>query len=105
MEWWLGYVAIGATVGFFAGLLGIGGGAIMVPLLAMLFAYYACKLSWQSYTFHDVSTGNDATPLWLPQLAFAAGTVILAIAFIDEFVLELRGERRVVQSEEMLHNE
>jgi uncharacterized membrane protein YfcA len=37
MEWWLGYAAIGAAVGFFAGLLGIGGGAIMVPLLVMLF--------------------------------------------------------------------
>ena len=74
-------------------------------LLALLFAYYACKLSWQSYAFHDVSTGNDATPLWLPQLGMAIGTLILAIAFIDEFVLELRGERRVVQSEEMLHNE
>ncbi len=36
MEWWLGYAAIGAAVGFFAGLLGIGGGAIMVPLLVML---------------------------------------------------------------------
>jgi uncharacterized membrane protein YfcA len=37
MEWWPGYVAIGAAVGFFAGMLGIGGGAIMVPLLVMLF--------------------------------------------------------------------
>ena len=37
MEWWLGYAAIGAAVGFFAGLLGIGGGAIMVPLLVVLF--------------------------------------------------------------------
>ena len=37
MEWWLGYAATGAAVGFFAGLLGIGGGAIMVPLLVMLF--------------------------------------------------------------------
>jgi uncharacterized protein len=37
VEWWLGYVAIGAAVGFFAGMLGIGGGAIMVPLLVMLF--------------------------------------------------------------------
>lgn len=36
MEWWLGYLAIGAAVGFFAGLLGIGGGAIVVPLLVML---------------------------------------------------------------------
>ena len=37
MEWWLGYLAVGAVVGFFAGLLGIGGGAIIVPLLVMLF--------------------------------------------------------------------
>jgi uncharacterized protein len=37
VEWWLGYIAIGAFAGFFAGMLGIGGGAIMVPLLVMLF--------------------------------------------------------------------
>ena len=37
MESWLGYLAIGAVVGVFAGMLGIGGGAIMVPLLVMLF--------------------------------------------------------------------
>jgi uncharacterized membrane protein YfcA len=37
MEWWLGYLAIGVFVGFFGGMLGIGGGAIMVPLLVMLF--------------------------------------------------------------------
>ncbi len=74
-------------------------------LLALLSAFYAGKLAWQSYAFNDISTGNDATPLWIPQLAFAAGTLILAIAFIDEFVLELRGQRRVVQSDEMLHNE
>jgi len=37
-EWWLVYLAIGALVGFLAGLLGIGGGAIMVPLLAWAYA-------------------------------------------------------------------
>ena len=74
-------------------------------LLALLTAFYACRLSWQSYTFNDVSTSNDATPLWIPQIAMAVGTLILAIAFIDEFVLEMRGQRRIVQSEEMLHNE
>ena len=37
MEWWLGYAAVGAVVGFFAGMLGIGGGAIMVPLLVWFF--------------------------------------------------------------------
>jgi uncharacterized membrane protein YfcA len=35
--WLLGYLATGAVVGFFAGMLGIGGGALMVPLLVWLF--------------------------------------------------------------------
>ena len=37
MDWWLGYAAVGVVAGFFAGMLGIGGGAIIVPLLVMLF--------------------------------------------------------------------
>jgi uncharacterized protein len=36
-EWWLAYLALGALVGFFAGLLGVGGGGIMVPILTTLF--------------------------------------------------------------------
>ncbi|MEN9627782.1 MAG: hypothetical protein RJA10_1009 [Pseudomonadota bacterium] len=74
-------------------------------LLAGLSAFYACRLSWQSYSFHDVSTGNDATPLWIPQLAMAAGSVILAVAFLDELVLELKGQRQQPGSDEALHNE
>ena len=63
-------------------------------LLSIAFAYFSVRLAWQSYTLHDVSTGNDATPLWVPQLAMAAGTVIFAIAFVDQLVRELRGTRR-----------
>jgi len=74
-------------------------------LLALLFAFYACRLAWQSHQFHDISTSNDATPLWIPQLAMAAGTVILAIAFLDEFVLEIRGRRVAATSGEALRNE
>ncbi len=35
--WWLSYLVLGAFVGFFAGLLGVGGGGIMVPVLTSLF--------------------------------------------------------------------
>jgi len=38
VEWLLGYLCLGAVVGFFAGLLGIGGGLIMVPVLSFLFS-------------------------------------------------------------------
>lgn len=36
-SWIFAYIALGLCTGFVAGLFGIGGGAIMVPLLAMLF--------------------------------------------------------------------
>jgi TRAP-type C4-dicarboxylate transport system permease small subunit len=62
--------------------------------LSLLTAWYSARLVWQSHLFNDISTGNDATPLWLPQLGMAIGTAILAVAFIDELALEIRGKRR-----------
>ncbi len=73
--------------------------------LSAMFAYYCCRLAWQSKTFNDVSTSSDATPLWIPQIAMAVGSVILAIAFLDELVLELSGKRVERSSEEALRNE
>lgn len=74
-------------------------------LLSGLFCFYSIKLAWQSWDFNDISTGNDATPLWLPQIGMALGTLVLLIAFIDELVLELRGQRTTGSSDEALHNE
>src|SRR5438128_11107822 len=37
-QWLFVYVAIGAFIGFFAGMLGMGGGGIQVPLTTMAFA-------------------------------------------------------------------
>lgn len=37
-DWWWAYLALGAFVGFFSGLLGIGGGSATVPVLAFIFA-------------------------------------------------------------------
>ena len=75
-------------------------------LLAGLFAWFSVRLAWLSHVYNDMSTGNDATPLWMPQLAMAVGTVVLFIAFVDEWVLELRGLRaHEADAEEALHNE
>ncbi len=66
--------------------------------LAGLAAFYSVRLVWQSHQFHDISTGNDATPLWIPQLAMAAGTIILLVAFVDELVLQLTGQRQTTDA-------
>ncbi len=77
----------------------------VATLLSALFAFYSCKLAWQSYLFHDISTSSDATPLWIPQIAMALGTIVLTIALLDELVLEAAGRRVVRSSDEALRNE
>lgn len=64
-------------------------------LFCAVLAFYSVRLVWQSYTFNDISQGNDATPLWIPQIAMAVGAVVLLVAMIDDFVLALRGKAPV----------
>lgn len=72
-------------------------------LLAGLFAWFSVRLVLQSIEFHDISTGNDATPLWIPQLAMAVGTGVLLIAFVDEWVVEFSGRRQHNSGSETRH--
>jgi TRAP-type C4-dicarboxylate transport system permease small subunit len=54
--------------------------------LACFFAYYGIKSTRESYRFNDISQGQDAWPIWIPQMSMSIGLVIFAIAFIDHFV-------------------
>jgi TRAP-type C4-dicarboxylate transport system permease small subunit len=67
---------------------------VIAVLLGAVLAWYSVRLAWQSHLFHDISTSNDATPLWIPQLSMAVGTIILLVALLDDLVLELTGRRR-----------
>jgi TRAP-type C4-dicarboxylate transport system permease small subunit len=55
------------------------------------FAFYACQLVRDSWRFNEMSQGVIAIPLWIPQIGYAAGLVILLIAFVDEFIYVVRG--------------
>lgn len=74
-------------------------------LLAAALSFYSIKLAWQSWDFHDISTGNDATPLWIPQVSMAVGAVVLLVALLDELLLALRGKQAMQASAEQLRNE
>ena len=56
----------------------------------VVLAFYSVRLVWQSRAFNDVSQGNDATPLWIPQVAMAVGAAILLVAMVDDFVAVIR---------------
>jgi TRAP-type C4-dicarboxylate transport system permease small subunit len=73
--------------------------------LAALLAFYSIRLAWQSHLFNDISTSNDATPLWIPQIGMAVGTSILVVALIDELVLKLRRRRTLAVTDEAAWNE
>jgi TRAP-type C4-dicarboxylate transport system permease small subunit len=51
----------------------------------------AIQLTYDSWRFHDMSQGVVTVPLWIPQLGFSAGLLILAISMVDEMVHVLRG--------------
>jgi len=77
-------------------------------LLSGFLAFYSARLVWESYQFNDISTGIDATPMWIPQIVMAIGTLIFFIAFVDEWVLEVLNQRRTndageISLEELTH--
>lgn len=51
--------------------------------LSTYFAFYAVKATYWSRLLNDVSQGQDATPIWIPQIAMSIGAVLLAICFWD----------------------
>jgi len=59
--------------------------------VAATLAFYSVRLVLQSHEFEEISQGVDATPLWIPQLTMAIGSVVLLIALVDDLVATLRG--------------
>jgi TRAP-type C4-dicarboxylate transport system permease small subunit len=55
------------------------------------FAWHAVKFVQLSHLLNDRSTGVVSVPLWIPQLGYAGGLVLLAIALADELVHVLLG--------------
>ncbi len=67
--------------------------------LSTYFAWYAVKAVYWSRLLNDISQGQDATPLWIPQLSMAAGAILLAISMIDHLLqLLFTGEHGIEAS-------
>jgi TRAP-type C4-dicarboxylate transport system permease small subunit len=59
----------------------------------LYFTRHAVQMTYDSWRFNDMATGVLAVPVWIPQLGYSGGLVILSIALIDEMVKVIRGNR------------
>ena len=54
--------------------------------IAIYFTWYTASLAHDSYSYHDLSSGMIAVPIWIPQAAMVTGLVLLSLALADEIV-------------------
>ncbi len=58
-------------------------GLAICSATAIYATYFMGRLTYESYSFGDLSPGIIAVPLWIPQTSLALGLGILAIALTD----------------------
>lgn len=67
-------------------------GSLAVAAVAILYlGYWAVRFTLESYEFNDIAGNLVAIPVWIPQMSFVVGALILVIAVFDECVQVLRG--------------
>jgi TRAP-type C4-dicarboxylate transport system permease small subunit len=66
--------------------------------VAWYFTYYAYWFVFWSWKFKEVSQGQDATALWIPQSVMVIGGGLLAIALTDNLLhVIFKGDHRIVR--------
>ncbi|NYT86114.1 TRAP transporter small permease [Pollutimonas harenae] len=73
---------------------------VIACIIAGNLCWFSFKLVLDSYAYNDISTSDDATPLWIPQISMAVGTLIFFIAILDETIRRYKGIPETIQSEE-----
>jgi TRAP-type C4-dicarboxylate transport system permease small subunit len=63
---------------------------------ATYIAWYGVRGTYWSWKLNEISQGLDKTPVWVPQLAMAIGSCLLALAFWDHLLqLIFRGDHGI----------
>ena len=66
--------------------------SLSIALIAVTYlAWWACRFTYQSFEFNELAQGLLPLPIWIPQMSFAFGSVLLVVAVLDEFVIVARG--------------
>jgi len=58
-------------------------------------AFWAVKYVYESWQYKDMSQGLIVVPIWIPQLSFSIGAVLLFVAIVDQLVMVLAGKKPI----------
>ena len=65
-------------------------GEVWCLLVGALIATFVLRYAWNavywSRTLGDISQGQDATPLWIPQMVMVAGSALLTLCLWDNLI-------------------
>ncbi len=53
--------------------------------------YAVARFVYESWQFNEMAQGLILIPIWIPQMSFLLGALILFIALLDDFVVLVRG--------------
>lgn len=65
---------------------------VIASALIGVLTFTAIQFVWTSFELKERSYGVVSMPMWIPQLSFAVGLVLLVTALVLELVTVLRGE-------------
>jgi TRAP-type C4-dicarboxylate transport system permease small subunit len=78
----------------------------LASAIAWYFTYYSYWFVYWSWKFNEVSQGQDATAMWIPQSVMVLGGGLLAIALTDNLIhVLLKGDHRIVRDTVDVHSE
>lgn len=70
----------------------------LAAAVAWYFTYYAYWFVYWSWKFNEISQGQDAAALWIPQSVMVLGGGLLALALTDNlFHVIVKGDHRIIR--------
>jgi TRAP-type C4-dicarboxylate transport system permease small subunit len=71
----------------------------IATVFTLYFTWHAVRMTFDSWRFNDMAQGVLSVPLWIPQIGYSAGLLILSIALVDEMIHVLGGNRPTYEKE------
>lgn len=78
----------------------------LAAVIAWYFTYYAYRFVYWSWKFNEISQGQDAIHLWIPQSVMVIGGGLLALALTDNLIhVLIKGEHHMTPDSIESHGE